>query len=251
MILAPGLPREKIKRSSNHNRAPPSNRSNKRTKNAAQSSRSAGSARPSDEPTEWELRMRRQAETFDKLRPGNVEKMYETFPARRDLRERIDGSVQQMYQTAVDAEARTQCCDHCCCVGMPEEDGIALLPVHQLRSVVVVHFGSTFVLQVTNHQCKVCGSVITVHPFAADCAPTTPTEYCETWITLLTLQFFEDVYLTNGLSADGELQFFVCLDGAIAPAKYYLSLLGCFGVLCNLICTKFVIFSALQHFCTP
>ena len=190
--------------------------------------------------------MRRQAETFDKLRPGNVEKIYETFPARRDLRERIDGSVQQMYQTAVDAEARTQCCDHCCCVGMPEEDGIALLPVHQLRSVVVVHFGSTFVLQVPNHQCKVCGSVITVHPFAADCAPTTPTEYCETWITLLTLQFFEDVYLTNGLSADGELQFFWGGPGQLHLLNIicrYWDVLQCCAILFTLNLSYFLLYS--------
>ena len=214
--FAPGEPKEKAKRASNSNRAPPSARSsNKKAKRAAQSSRSAASGRPDGEPTEWEVRMMKQAGTFDRLRPENVEKFYETFTARRSLRERIDGSVQQVYQAAVDAEIRTQCGDHSCCLRMSEGDIISMLPVEKLRNVVVVDFGSTFVLQVPNHRCKGCNVVITAHSFAADCAATTPTEHCETWITLRVAQFFEDVYLTNGLSADGELPKAFIFDGGI------------------------------------
>lgn len=153
--------------------------------------------------------MTKQAEMFDKSRPENIEKFFETFPARLALRESIDSSVRHVYQAGVDAQIQTECADHCCCLGMAEADIIALLPVEKLRNVVVVHFGSTFVLQVPNHRCKGCGSVVTVHPFAVDCAPTTPTEHCETWITLTVSQFFEDVYLTNGLSADGESENFL------------------------------------------
>jgi hypothetical protein len=97
-----------------------------------------------------------------------------------------------------------ECLDHACCLGLSAEQTKDKLPVVKTRAVVVVDFGHRFVLQVHNHQCRSCNKVITAHPFAANCAATTPTENCETWITLSALQFFQDVYLRNGLSADGK-----------------------------------------------
>ncbi len=96
------------------------------------------------------------------------------------------------------------------------------------RHVVVHDFGNRFILKVDSYSCSCCNSIVTVHPFDVDCAATTPTEECETWIPLKCIQFFEDVHYRNGLAADGKpclSSFFPSnLLPSILIAAQYLSL---------------------------
>ena len=72
------------------------------------------------------------------------------------------------------------------------------------RNIVCVQIGFRCCLSVPNYTCSCCKGTVTVHPFEVGCVPTSPTEFCETWIGLDYCLLFRDLQLHNGLSADGK-----------------------------------------------
>ena len=128
-------------------------------------------------------------------------------------------STRKLYQKQVDVAAATVRNDHPCCAscnytdsdadsntdsGTVIADNAAPLQLIRTRSVVVIGAGYRFVLHVPMYRCGICQKIVTVHPYVVACAPTTPTESCETWIQQSTLHAFRDAHLNNGFSAGGK-----------------------------------------------
>lgn len=146
--------------------------------------------------------MVRQASNFNERRPANIKKYFIHFEKAKsftmEIHDHITRAMQDEVRLVLDAEKAA----HSCCVRLNSQD---CLSKERVRKVLVLDLDHRAPLKVPNYMCAHCKEIVTVHPYAVDCIPITPTEYCTTWIRRSTANFFRDLHKSNGLSADGKL----------------------------------------------
>lgn len=210
-ILPDGELKVKQRRAKQPGRAPPQNIRNgsKRTRSPSESNRRGTDATTGNEISEHSEKMEKQAAAFEKRREANIEEYQIWAPDRIDFYGELSSHIRNFYQLRVNDVLETELKDHPCCVNKedPKKDYL----IHKTRHVVVFSAERNFVLEVPTYKCKNCSNndgaplTFTVHPYALNCAPTTATDNCETWITDETLHLFGDIHTRNGLSASGEI----------------------------------------------
>ena len=142
--------------------------------------------------------MRRQAQAFDERRPANVEVFQESTQRRIDMHAKLNATIQNYYQEIIDERLQVVAEQHLCCGG---------LAVERHRLITIIGMEQQACVEVTNYTCSCCDDIFTVHPYDVDCAPTTPTVYCTTWLTFALVKLHRELHLLNGLSADGKPRF--------------------------------------------
>lgn len=125
----------------------------------------------------------------------NKRQFCKSFPTMEKIRLSSISTAQETLQQAVERAIQIAKKSHPC-AGMLSET--------RKRNVVCVNIGFRCRLSVPNYSCRSCKGTVTVHPFEVGCIPTSPTEFCETWIGLDYCLLFRDLQLHNGLSADGK-----------------------------------------------
>lgn len=150
---------------------------------------------------DYASRVAQTAEGFDRRREENKRQFTRSFPRMHSLRREMAKANVERMQCAVYEAIENAKHDHTCCVL-----GLGQLSLERTRNVVCIGLGYRCVLTVENYRCSRsdCSKSITVHPLEVGCTPTSPTEYCETWIAMDFCLLFRDLQLHNGLSADGE-----------------------------------------------
>lgn len=163
---------------------------------------SAPTPRNLDEETVHAEKISREAARWQQDKLANERRYVESTPRRYKFRKELHDCIAKTYQAQVDQALILEREAHRC-VRTLFSPGASSLAFRKTRHVVVHDFGHRFILKVDSYSCSCCNYIVTVHPFDVDCAATTPTEECETWIPLKSIQFFEDVHYRNGLAADG------------------------------------------------
>ncbi|KAG7672377.1 hypothetical protein NADE_001807 [Nannochloris sp. 'desiccata'] len=162
---------------------------------------SAPTPRNLDEETVHAEKISREAARWQQDKLANERRYVESTPRRYKFRKELHDCIAKTYQAQVDQALILEREAHRC-VRTLFSPGASSLAFRKTRHVVVHDFGHRFILKVDSYSCSCCNYIVTVHPFDVDCAATTPTEECETWIPLKSIQFFEDVHYRNGLAAD-------------------------------------------------
>lgn len=155
---------------------------------------------PSRADRDYASRVARTAAEFDRRRVQNKSQFVKSFPDMHNFRKLRTASFVSEMQCAAN-EALEHAKDEHACASL-SSDALAL---EKVRNVVCFGVGFRCVLTIENFRCKHCMQSVTVHPLEISCVPTSPTENCETFLTLELCLIFRDLHLQNGLSADGEL----------------------------------------------
>jgi hypothetical protein len=145
-------------------------------------------------------KMETAAAAFQKRRSENRKKYVQNFPGLVSLRLAFQEANQRLVEEAATVAMSAAVASHPC--RCEDEDCLVLV---KTRSVAFIGLGYRFGLKVDNLQCKVCRSIVTVHPLEVGAVPTTATENCETWLSTDYCILFRDMQLHNGLSADAYL----------------------------------------------
>lgn len=202
--LAPARPRSPPPgtRNTQGNTANLRSRNNRKRGNEPSNSQGTRRRRVDGEETEHAVKIRKQAQEWESRRDSNGIRYQESASYRYELREELQGRVSEFYREAmVRASEREQLNHPCHHTGT---DNVAQFSTVKKRIIVVHSFGHRFLLEVPTFRCSSCNGCFTVHPFDVDCAATSPTDECETWIPLQNIHLFEDLHMSNGLSADGK-----------------------------------------------
>lgn len=148
--------------------------------------------------------MQRQAEEFDRRRPDNLREFTKAAPWAENLSKKKGAALALCMQEAVNEVAEDAVQRHPCCAPPFLVAGDPPVTETSRRAVQYIDHGFRTTLSVPSYHCRTCDKKIEVHPYMVDCAPTTPTEHCLTWLSQAFLLTFQDVHLNNGLSANGE-----------------------------------------------
>ena len=208
--LAPGQIKPKAKRTPRPGQAPPTataprNRNKRQRVVGERGQTSSGIQRTDDgDQSAYAQRMATEANNFNIRRETNGEEYYIHFEGSQSLTMKCHKSTAADLQTEVNEVIEKGKRDHPCCADANPQD---FLTLERTRSVLVVCFDHRFSLNVPNFNCRLCKKVVTVHPYAVDCAPTSPTEYCVTWVHRSVVHHFRDGHKNNGHSANGKLVF--------------------------------------------
>lgn len=137
---------------------------------------------------------------FNKRRGENRRQFIKNFPHMRAFRKAMSDAHAQAMQDAVDSALDMEKRNHRCSM-----TGVESLCLKKIRNVVCYGLGFRCVLTVEIYGCSRCTQSVTVHPLQVCCTPTSPTDNCETWLSLDFCLVFRDLHLHNGLSADGKV----------------------------------------------
>lgn len=151
--------------------------------------------------------MKRQAEEFDNRRAANVDEFRKAAPWAAKLKKKNDEARTACIQGHVDAVAEDAVQRHPCFPRHRQDaGGSSLVRQTANRAVQYIDHAYRATVWVPSYRCDACGKNIEVHPYTVDCAPTTPTENCLTWISQSFLLTFRDMNLNNGLAANAFLR---------------------------------------------
>ncbi|KAL4544701.1 hypothetical protein Ndes2526B_g00649 [Nannochloris sp. 'desiccata'] len=202
--FAPGQPKSRLRRQPRPGQAPPQGacNGNKRPR-ADGENREAPCATQSTavdgDQSAYMEKMVRQASEFNERRPENIKKYFTHFEKAKAFTMKIHDHIARAIQDEVRQVLDTEKAAHPCCASSNSQ---ACLSRERVRKILVLDLDHRVPLKVPNYICAQCKEIVTVHPYAVDCVPTAPTEYCKIWIRRSTVNFFRDLHKSNGLSAD-------------------------------------------------
>jgi hypothetical protein len=158
----------------------------------------ANRRRPASEDAEGlsvhRAKMAAQATAFDEARPASDIAYASGAPARSRQHAELLVWQRTRVQAEVDMLADQQLRLHAGCCPL----------VTKTRDVVCVHLGYKMVVRVPSLARTCSKASWTPHPYTVGYVPTTPTDGCETWISMDLAMSFKDTYFNNGLAASGE-----------------------------------------------
>ena len=202
MPFALGQAKKKAKRAPRPGQAPPTAPCNRNKRPRVVGETSSATQRTDDEDqSSYAQRMITQASNFNIRRKLNIEEYFIRFEKAKSLTMKTHEYIAVALQAEVDEVLEDERRDHPCCDGSASLD---FLMLETNRKVMVVDFDHRFSLTVSNFKCRLCNKIVTVHPYAVDCVPTSPTEYCVTWVRRSVVHHFRDLHKNNGLSANGK-----------------------------------------------